>query len=106
MIAARFLLASLYCFSSGSVAFSGRLDAAYDAQIQYALEHLISGGATNSSVEGTEVMVKPIRTWKSTSGHYCRRYEIAASAAASEPDREELTRGRLKSGGWVYAAGD
>ena len=59
---------------SSTFALAARADPPYETAVQYALEHLTSGISTASQFGGTDVMVMPVRTWKSVSGHYCRRY--------------------------------
>ena len=81
-------------------ALAALADTPYEAAVQYALEHLTSGISTASMFQGTEVTVMPVRTWKSVSGHYCRRYEITITKPASAPDRTESTRCRDGNGIW------
>ncbi|MFQ5566971.1 MAG: hypothetical protein ACE5EU_11480, partial [Paracoccaceae bacterium] len=70
-------IAALIVFwASSIIAPAVQAETPFEETVQYALEHLTSGISTASMVKGTEVTVTPIRTWKSVSGHYCRRYEI------------------------------
>ncbi len=85
---------------SSTFAFAARAETPYEAAVQYALEHLTSGVATASMFNGIEVAVIPMRTWKSVSGHYCRRYEITITKPASAPDRTESTGCRDGNGIW------
>ncbi len=85
---------------SSTFAFAARAETPYEAAVQYALEHLTSGVATASMFNGIEVAVMPMRTWKSVSDHYCRRYEITITKPASAPDRTESTRCRDGNGIW------
>lgn len=78
----------------------------YEEPIQYALENLTSGISTTTRVRGTEVIVMPIRTWKSVSGHYCRRYEIKITEPGSSSFEDERTRCREKTGTWKPVAQD
>ena len=85
---------------------SASVEDPYEEPIQYALEYLTSGNAAATVVTGTEVIVKPLRTWKSVSGHYCRRYEIRITEPGVAPIRDERTRCREKTGGWRPVASD
>lgn len=55
-----------------------RTDAVIESAIQTALERLQSGVMlTEQSSDGiTDIGARPLRTWKSVSGHYCREYEV------------------------------
>ncbi len=85
---------------SSTFAFATRGDTSYEAAVQYSLENLTSGNSTAFLVNGNEVMVMPLRTWKSVSGHYCRQYEIAVTKPASAPDRTGSIRCRDGDGIW------
>ncbi len=85
---------------SSTFAFATRGDTSYEAAVQYSLEHLTSGNSTAFLVDGNEVMVMPLRTWKSVSGHYCRQYEITVTKPASDPDRTGSIRCRDGDGVW------
>jgi surface antigen len=85
---------------SSTFALAARAEAPYEGAVQYALEHLTSGISTASMFKGTEVEIKPVRTWKSVSGHYCRQYEITVTEPASDPNRDERTRCRDSDGKW------
>ena len=85
---------------SSTFAFATRGDTSYEAAVQYSLEHLTSGVSTAFLVNGNEVMVMPMRTWKSVSGHYCRQYEITVTKPASGPDRTGSIRCRDGDGVW------
>lgn len=67
--------------------------------VQYTLENLVSGTAVTVGLGGTEVAVTPIRTWKSVSGHWCRRYELVIAEPGNAPERSEATRCR-QDGVW------
>ena len=97
----RLLAAYIVLFASSTVAFASPAEAPYEAAIQYALEKLTSGTPATSVVTGAEVTVMPIRTWKSVSGHYCRRYEITVTEPGSGPVHGERTRCRVKGGLWM-----
>jgi surface antigen len=84
-------------------AMAAEAQAPYEESIQYALERLTSGISANSLVGGTAVTVKPIRTWKSVSGHYCRQYEITIAKPDSTPDQGEGIRCRDGDGKWKEA---
>ncbi len=91
---------------SSTFAFAARGETSYEAAVQYSLEHLTSGVAAASIFNGIEVAVMPMRTWKSVSGHYCRRYEITITKPASAPDRTESSRCRDGDGVWKKANED
>lgn len=68
--------------------------------IQYALEHLVSDTRTTTPIRGTKVMFEPLRTWKSVSGFYWRRFEISVMAPGRAPDASWHTRCRILAGIW------
>lgn len=70
-----------------------------DDAIGYALENLVSGTSATLRLGGTEVSVTPQRTWKSVSGHWCRRYELVVSEPGAGLERDEGTRCR-QDGVW------
>jgi surface antigen len=74
--------------------------APYEASIQYALERLTSGITANSQVGEVAVTVKPVRTWKSVSGHYCREYEITIANPDTTSDQDAGIRCRDSDGIW------
>jgi len=81
-------------------ALAAEAPASFEASIQYALERLTSGVSANSQIGDTAVTVKPIRTWKSVSGHYCRQYEITIAQPNSTPNQDEGIRCRDGDGKW------
>ena len=81
-------------------------DKRFEEPVQYALENLVSGTSTAALINGTEVVVVPLRTWKSVSGHYCRRYAIMISAPGAAATRDEHTRCRTGGGVWTPAKED
>jgi surface antigen len=99
MNSTRLLTVFLALGISGTSA-AARAEPTYEPAIQYALEYLTSGIATSSVVNGTEVAVMPMRTWKSVSGNYCRQYELTITKPSAAPDRAELTRCRDSDGKW------
>ena len=106
MSLARLIAAWVSTLAMAATASAATVETPYEEPIQYALENLTSGISTSATVRGTDVSIKPIRTWKSVSGHYCRRYEIII-AEPDEPVFEgERTRCREKSGGWKAVEGD
>lgn len=70
-----------------------------DDAIGYALENLVSGTSTTIRLGETSVSVTPLRTWKSVSGHWCRRYELVIGEPGDAPERSEETRCR-QEGVW------
>jgi hypothetical protein len=69
-------------------------ESALEGTVKYVLETLSSGTSATVVLGDTEVIVKSLRTWKSTSGHYCRRYQVLVTAPASATVRSESTRCR------------
>ena len=106
MSLARLIAAWAATLAITATASAATIETPYEEPIQYALENLTSGVSTSSQVRGTEVVVKPIRTWKSVSGHYCRRYEISIAEPGSPVYEGERTRCREKSGVWKAVAED
>lgn len=74
-----------------------------DDAIGYALENLVSGTPATLSLGETEVTVTALRTWKSVSNHWCRRYELVVAEPGGAPTREEATRCR-QDGIWKPVA--
>jgi len=70
-----------------------------DDAIGYALENLVSGTSATLRLGETEVSVTALRTWKSVSGHWCRRFELVITEPGNAPDRSEATRCR-QDGSW------
>lgn len=70
-----------------------------DDAIGYALENLVSGTSATLRFGDTEVSVTPLRTWKSVSGHWCRRYEQVIAEPGATPERDQATRCR-QDGVW------
>ena len=89
MTPGRFLVAHIVFWASIAFAPAVQAETPFEETVQYALENLTSGISTASMIEGTEVTVTPTRTWKSVSGHYCRRYEITVTEPGADPDRDE-----------------
>jgi len=76
------------------------VESPFEDNVQYALENLTSGTVTSAVIGGTEVKIHLIRTWKSVSGHYCRRYEITITETGTDAVSGERTRCRETGGGW------
>jgi surface antigen len=106
MTLGRLLAAWVGTLTLTTAAAAASVEAPYDEPIQYALESLTSGISTTARIRGTEVIVIPIRTWKSVSGHYCRRYEIKITEPGSQPLENERTRCRETTGIWKPIAED
>ena len=75
---------------------------AVEKTLQTALERLQSGvPLTEFSDNGeTEISARPLRTWKSVSGHFCRAYEVRVSHKGQLPVIETGTRCRGTDGMW------
>ncbi len=100
MRSGRLLAAHIVFWASSTFALAVQAETPFEVTVQYALEHLTSGISTASLINGTQVTVMPTRTWKSVSGHYCRRYEITVTAPGADPDHDEWTRCRDGDGVW------
>ena len=100
MMPVRLIAILIALWISSTFAFAASAESPYEAAVQYALEHLTSGISTASLVNGSEVTVMPMRTWKSVSDHYCRQYEITVTKPASDPDRTGSIRCRDDDGVW------
>jgi len=95
------LITALAAFAlANSAALTASSANALEDTVQYALEKLTSGIPAATVIAGTEVVVMPIRTWKSVSGHYCRQYELTVTQPGGEPNRTESTRCRDSDGIW------
>ncbi len=95
------LIAALIVFwASSTFALTVQAETPFEETVQYALEHLTSGISAAALIKGTQVTVMPTRTWKSVSGHYCRRYEITVTEPGTDPDHGEWTRCRDGDGIW------
>ena len=97
----RLLGASIAPFALMFVALTSTAEAPYRGPVQFALENIISGNAATAVVAGIAVKVMPTRTWKSVSGHYCRRYVITVTEPGADPVHGERTRCRVKGGWWT-----
>ena len=100
MMFGRYIAIFIALWISSTSASVARAETPYEAAVQYALEHLTSGISTASQFGKTEVIVMPVRTWKSVSGHYCRQYEITISESAANPSNAERIRCRDSDGKW------
>ncbi|MHA1555047.1 MAG: hypothetical protein ACTSU0_11630 [Alphaproteobacteria bacterium] len=96
----RLIAAHIVFWASSTFALAVQADTPLEEAVQYALEHLTSGIPTASVIRGTEVTVMPTRTWKSVSGHYCRRYEVTITEPGAATDHRERTRCRDSNGVW------
>jgi surface antigen len=106
MSLARLIAALAGTLAMAATASAATVETPYEEPIQYALENLTSGISTTATVRGIDVSIKPVRTWKSVSGHYCRRYEITIAEPGAPVFEGEGTRCREKSGGWKAVEGD
>ena len=96
----RLLAAHIVFWASSTFALTVQAETPYEEAVQYALEHLTSGISTASLIQGTQVTVMPTRTWKSITGHYCRRYEITVTEPGADPNHGGGTRCRDGDGKW------
>lgn len=86
--------------ASGLSASTARAEITPESTLQYALENLVSGTAATARIGDTEISVTPVRTWKSVSGHWCRRFEMTISQSGAAIERNEATRCRDSDGIW------
>jgi hypothetical protein len=98
------LTAGLISMMAETVTRASTDDPMIDGAIQYALENLVSGTGTSTTIRGTEVSVKPLRTWKSVSGHYCRRFELRIAPPGAAPSTGQHTSCRV-GGVWRPSPG-
>ena len=66
----RSLSALMIFFVSVISATVSQAESALEGTVKYVLETLSSGTSATVVLGDTEVIVKSLRTWKSTSGHY------------------------------------
>jgi hypothetical protein len=71
-----------------------RAESQFERTLTTALETLSSGVSATAMLGDTEVIVTPLRTWKSISGHYCRRFQVTSAKPASAKVSTESTRCR------------
>ena len=90
----RIIAACLALSMAGGVAWDAAAQTTRESAVQFALENVVSGTPVPSRVGTTDIVVKPLRTWKSVSGHWCRRYELYVTAPGHAPERSEATRCR------------
>ena len=95
----RIMAAGLALSLAGVVAWSAAAQTTRESAVQFALENVVSGTPVPARVGTADIVVKPIRTWKSVSGHWCRRYEVYVTAPGNTPRRSEATRCR-QDGVW------
>lgn len=67
--------------------------------VQFALENVLSGTPVSGRDGTADLVVRPLRTWKSVSGHWCRRFELLVWQSGGTPERSEATRCR-EDGTW------
>ena len=98
--------AHIVFWASSAFALAVQAETPYEETVQYALEHLTSGVSTAALIDGTQILVMPTRTWKSVSGHYCRRYEVTVTEPNEDPNHGEWTRCRDSDGVWKKVKDD
>lgn len=91
---------------SSALAVPVQAETRYEQALQYALESLTSGIPATSRIGEATITVKPTRTWKSVSGHYCRQYELTITEADAAPERNEGIRCRDGDGIWKQVKGN
>ncbi len=93
-------IALLLCVGLARPAMAADAGNAAEKVVQYALEHVVSGTPVTEIVGGTRISVRPLRTWKSVSGFYCRRYEITVAPPEAAPERKRQVRCRDRDAIW------
>ncbi|MEP2703554.1 MAG: RT0821/Lpp0805 family surface protein [Roseibium sp.] len=75
------------------------------SSFQTALEKSVSGKSTSwkNSATGARGSITPIKTWKTSSGFYCRTYKERIRLASGKSQNSGGTACRSKSGGWKAA---
>lgn len=75
------------------------------AAFQNALEKSVSGKTTRwkNSTTGTGGSITPIKTWKTSSGVYCRSYKERIRLTSGQSQNDDGTACRSKNGGWKAA---
>jgi surface antigen len=91
---------------SATSASAVQADTPLERELQYALEKLTSGVSTAALISGSHVTITPVRTWKSTSGHYCREYEVMIAKPGSTAERDDGVRCRDRDGRWKSVKND
>ncbi len=90
---------------AGALDWDARTEPVISATVQYALENLVSGSGATAELGGTTIEVTPLRTWKSVTGHWCRRYAVVITPRDTEETSAEATRCRV-NGVWMNPAAD
>lgn len=73
---------------------------------QQALETVPAGQARSWAVDGIATgAIEPLRTWKSTSGHWCREYRESLRLADGRSQTIEAIRCRDANGRWRKVEG-
>ena len=68
---------------------------------QSALEHVQSGVPMTAVLPGgVELTVRPVRTWRSVTGHFCREYDLWLVRSGQPPQGMRRTRCRDADGNW------
>ena len=77
-------------------------DQATERLVQFGLEVLRSGKPLSQSHDGgrSGVELRVLKTWKSTSGHYCRRFELRQLRQRRAISNNQHVRCRESGGGW------
>ncbi len=73
--------------------------------VQFALENVVSGTPVSARDGAAGIVVRPLKTWKRVSGHWCRRFELVVTEPGAAPARREATRCR-EDGSWKPLAGE
>ena len=84
---------------AGLLALEAEAQTAREETVQFALENVLSGTPVSARDGAADIVVRPIRTWKSVSGHWCRRFELFVNEAGGAGQRTEATRCR-QDGVW------
>ena len=92
-------LACLSVLSASHNAHARTPDRTIERLMQFGLETLTTGAALTDRDGTALVSLRVLRTWRTTSGHFCRRYELTWRPRAGNPPKTGV-RCREKGGGW------
>lgn len=98
-------MAVLLAAGAAAAGTAPALPQVFETTVQFALERLESGTSARSDrAEGGAVAhVRPERTWRSTSGHWCREFSIRIEAPGAEEITRRAVRCRDGDGRWKPA---
>lgn len=98
-------MAALLAAGAAAAGTAPALPHAFETTVQFALERLESGTSARSdrTAEGAVAHVRPERTWRSVSGHWCREFSIRIEVPGSDDITRRAVRCRDGDGRWKPA---